>query len=479
MTLARALGLLLIIAGPAFAQDASERFRLATRLYGQGNVTEAMTELTALSKTAPSGPVWMNLAVIHAEQGRPAEAVDAADHALAAPQGLTEKQRERLGVIRGLELQKTGELAIASPVDGTELWLDGTSLGKTPLAQPIRVAAGIAFLVALAPKHEPVAKQLTITAEQRSELALELTPTELAPATVRLETALPGANVYVDDQLVGITPKTKSVVVLPGTRKISVRRDGYLDGEQLITVEAGATVVAKLEPVARQNAPTGQALVVSSEGNVDLTLDGERRGIVFDEKAVDLVGGPHRLLLERSGFLSIDREVTVVPSKTTRVELLFEPTAERRASLASGRKVQRVLGYVGIGVGAAGIIASSILAFGWYPYLDRYWKKQIDLADAELRANKGCAVTMNPAWLTCDQITSLSNDKRKEIARDQSFALIGLAVSAGAVGAGVLSYLLAPELTRYERPLKNPDFIPELGVTVLPGGAAVSAAGRF
>lgn len=477
---ARALGLLLIIAPPAFAQPAeAERFRLATRLFGQGNTVEALAELTALAKTAPRAEVFLNLAVLHRALGHPVESLAAIERALAAPQGLTEKQRERLGVLRGLELQKVGSLAITSPVDGTELWVDGVSVGKTPLAEPMRLEAGSVFLQALAPGHAPVRRELTVTAEQQLDVTLELTPTELAPATVQVKTSLPGALVFVDDELAGPTPGTRSVAVLAGTRKVSLRRDGYLDAEKLVTLEPGATVEVEFEPVARQNAPTGQVLVVSSEGNVDLTLDGQRRGIVFDEKAVDLVGGKHHLLLERSGFLSIERELSVLPATSTRLELLFEPTAERRASLASARGVQRVLGYVGIGVGAAGIIASSILAFGWFPYLDAYWKKQIDLADAELRANKGCAVTMNPAWLTCDQIVTLSNEKRKEVARDQSFALIGLAASVGAVGAGVLSYLLAPDLTRYERPVKDPDFVPELGVTPLPGGAAVSASAKF
>jgi hypothetical protein len=219
--------------------------------------------------------------------------------------------------------------------------------------------------------------------------------------------------------------------------------------------------------------------VVSSEGNVDLTVDGQNRGIVVDEKVVDLVNGRHHLLLERSGFLPIARDVSLPPAAVTKVELVFEPTAERRASLASGRSVQRVLGFIGIGVGAAGLIGTSIYALGWLPFLDRYWKKQIDDADAQLRANKGCAVTMNPAWLTCDQIVSLSTEKRREIARDQSFGLIGLAVSAAAIGAGVLSLVTAPDAARYERPLGNPDFIRKLVVTPLPGGAAVSLGGQF
>jgi hypothetical protein len=40
--------------------------------------------------------------------------------------------------------------------------------------------------------------------------------------------------------------------------------------------------------------------------------------------------------------------------------------------------------------------------------------------------------------------------------------------------------LLAPDLTRFERPISNPDFIQTLTVSVLPeGGAAVGASGRF
>jgi hypothetical protein len=193
-----------------------------------------------------------------------------------------------------------------------------------------------------------------------------------------------------------------------------------------------------------------------------------------------LVPGRHRLVFERGGFFPIRREAWLASSRVQTFDLVFEPTAELRAELTASRALRRIAGFTAIGIGAAGAIASGLYAFGLANVDEAYWKKQVTDFEKQLQTGKGCAQVTDPTVPTCQQNIDLSKRKLVELAQARTIGFVGFATSLVAIAGGIVSVLLAPDLTRFERPISNPDFIQTLTVSVLPeGGAAVGASGRF
>ncbi len=87
-----------------------------------------------------------------------------------------------------------------------------------------------------------------------------------------------------------------------------------------------------------------------------------------------------------------------------------------------------------IGIGAAGAIASGIYAFGLASVDEAYWNKQVTDFERQLQTGKGCAQVTDPTVPTCQQNITLSKQ--------------GFATSLVAIAGGVVSVLLAPDLTR-------------------------------
>lgn len=477
------VALVLVVSAGAWAapnaDDVTQRFELATRLYAQGNTLEALDELERLAKVTELPAVLVDLAIVNAELGRPEESVAVADRLLSKPTTLDAARLARLRTLRDEQRQKLGEVVVTSPVEGVEVSVSGRVVGTTPLAKPVLVRGGKVMLSATAKGHEPLVRELSVPEGGTLEVALELTPTFLNSGVAVVRTATPDATVFADGALVGVTPEVTRLTLPSGPRVLSVRREGYSNAELVVNVPEGAEVAVSLEPIAQPAEETAKLTVTSSEGLVNLSVDGLQRPL-DDTSTTAVVPGRHLLRFERVGFLPIRRDVLLSKYSVRQLSLVFEPTPELREELASSRSLRRIAGFTAIGVGAAGAIASGIYAFGLASIDEAYWKKQVSDYSRQSQTGTGCAKVTDPTVPTCQQNIELSQSKLVELAQARTVGYVGFAVSLGAIAAGVASVLLAPDLSRFDRPTSNPDFIRELSVSVLPeGGAAVAASGRF
>lgn len=480
-----ALALLLLVSAAASAAPApdgelQQRFELATRLYSQGNTLEALDELERLAKSTELPAVLVNLVIVNAELGRPEASVAVADRLLAKPGTLDPARLTRVRAIRDEQRQKLGEVMVTSPVDGVELSLAGKVVGQTPLQKPLLSRSGAVMLMATAKGSEPLFRELTVPAGGTLEVTVELVATTATPGSAAIRTSTPDTTVLVDGQQVGVTPDVAKVPLMPGTRTVSVAREHYSSAELVVKVGEGAEVDVPLEPTAIPAEETAQVAVRSKEGSVTLTVDGLQGGLLEEGSSARMIPGRHRLAFERGGFLPIRREVWLAGGRIQTFELVFEPTPELRAELVSSRSVRRIAGFTAIGIGAAGAIASGIYAFGLASVDEAYWNKQVTDFERQLQTGKGCAQVTDPTVPTCQQNITLSKQKLVELGQARTIGFVGFATSLVAIAGGVVSVLLAPDLTRFERPIQNQDFIQSLAVSVLPeGGASVAAAGSF
>lgn len=129
---------------------------------------------------------------------------------------------------------KKGTLVIQSMTDGARIYVDGELLGKTPMEQPIPMAAGKHKLKATKAGYGTVQLKFTIRPRRRTELQVDLLAFS---GLVKFSCNVDGAEVYVDSKLMGHTPLVRDLVV--GDHAVLIVKDGFNDYETELNVKAG------------------------------------------------------------------------------------------------------------------------------------------------------------------------------------------------------------------------------------------------
>jgi hypothetical protein len=207
---------------------------------------------------------------------------------------------------------------------------------------------------------------------------------------------VPAADVYVDGERVGKTPLEATITVTPGDHRLEVRRVGYVSAVRSVTLQDGAQADLTVDPVvdpavlAREG---GWLAIASSETQAVLTVDGSEVGVLGDP--VEIPAGPHRIHVERGGFLPAERDVDVPRGGTRSLRVVFEPTPETRARYVAAADSRRAWSWGTLGTGL--VVAAAGVAVALY--------EQHELTHA--RADLGAA---DAAWAVggnglCDRST--------------------------------------------------------------------------
>jgi len=106
-------------------------------------------------------------------------------------------------------------------------------------------------------------------ASHRREVETTVETLQSRVGKVAITTSLPGADVTVDDELVGKTPLDEPVLVSIGRRKITALRDGRVTETRFVDVAAGDTVNVALAAGTRNEALT---TTPKTSGKSSLTL---------------------------------------------------------------------------------------------------------------------------------------------------------------------------------------------------------------
>jgi hypothetical protein len=99
------------------------------------------------------------------------------------------------------------------------------------------------------------------TAPHRREVEATIDTLQTRVGKVAISTSAPGADITVDDELVGKTPLDEAVLVSVGRRKITALRDGRVTETRFVDVAAGDTVTVALnaDPRGTPGVPTSPA----------------------------------------------------------------------------------------------------------------------------------------------------------------------------------------------------------------------------
>ncbi|MEM9385261.1 MAG: PEGA domain-containing protein [Pseudomonadota bacterium] len=201
------------------------------------------------------------------------------------------------------------------PAQGVSLSVDGDARGATPL-QVLSVEPGERVFSATAPRYQPAEVTLDIEGLDREQtVRLSLDPDW---ADVAVSSSPPGAEIRVDDEVLGTTPAT--VEVLSGTRQLELKLPGHKRHRQFLQVRAGEPQTLTEVSLA---AADGLVNLRSMPSGALVTVDGRFAG----QTPVELELQPdrsHRVQLSKAGYQPLTQRVSVPSGEERSLQLSLQ-----------------------------------------------------------------------------------------------------------------------------------------------------------
>jgi hypothetical protein len=154
---------------------------------------------------------------------------------------------------------------------------------------------------------------------RRAEPEPEPEPAAASPATIVLIGESPGAEVLVDEQPAGTLPLSAPLTVEPGRHTLRIRRAGYTEYTEVITLgpsesyDVFVDLMALAEVLEVGSTPEGAHVFV------DETFLGDT------PTEVELLGGAHRIRLVLPGYEEVTREIEAVAGTRDRLHVELVP----------------------------------------------------------------------------------------------------------------------------------------------------------
>ena len=247
MSFSRCLVLLLVVSAstsiPAWAAPAraagGDARELAAAQYArgidlakQGLYEAALEQFNQAYATSPHFAVLYNIGQAQIALGRPLAAIEALstylrDGAEKVPLSRREQVRAQIALLEA----KLGELTISTDRPGAAIRVDDRDIGRTPLFQPIRLAAGTHTVTASMPEGARITRVVTLAEAERQRLDLVFAGEApgAAPAAVTAAPAVPPAPAPTDPAVTLVSPlPTRAAAGVPPPRRSAMRRAAYV-----------------------------------------------------------------------------------------------------------------------------------------------------------------------------------------------------------------------------------------------------------
>lgn len=298
---------------------AQEHFEKGLALARTGkNWDEALAEFLESRRVFATRSASRNAAIALRQLGRYAEALELYDSFLSEfADSMPVEQREAFRQERQALLDRVGELDLRVNESGVSVVVDGQERGKTPLAGPLRLDAGVHTLRLSKEGFETYEGQVSVAAGGRRPFEGRLKPEVGMGTLVVVEANGEQLDVVLDAAVVGRTPWQGSVsaglhsVVLRGNRRGTAPRSIEVKLKRKATLTVQAMVLdaeALIEPV-----PADATVFV----NGVFAGNGTWRGL--------LPSGRHRFEVVAPGHLPFRRDMQLGPNSQATVRARLEP----------------------------------------------------------------------------------------------------------------------------------------------------------
>jgi len=164
-------------------ESARRHFKAGLDYYQEGDLNAAVVEFKRAYAAAPNYRLLYNLGQCCRELRRYTEAEQYLERYLdeggsdVAPERKAEVESE-LAKIR----MHIGQVILSASVPNAEFFVDGDSIGKGPLKDPVRVSAGTRRISAAAPGTERITRMVEVIGEEMTRVEIVLPPIPVVSA---------------------------------------------------------------------------------------------------------------------------------------------------------------------------------------------------------------------------------------------------------------------------------------------------------
>jgi serine/threonine-protein kinase len=132
---------------------------------------------------------------------------------------------------------REGYLLISCEPDA-QVYVNGMYRGNAAPSLRLTLPVGLLSVECRAPQHETYLESLRVTAGELSQRSITLREEKGIISLTTTE----GAEFYVDEQLIGVTPIMHPINVAAGTHTLTLKKDGYFTWTSNVTVDADGTL---------------------------------------------------------------------------------------------------------------------------------------------------------------------------------------------------------------------------------------------
>ncbi|MEZ4447662.1 MAG: PEGA domain-containing protein [Polyangiaceae bacterium] len=161
-----------------------------------------------------------------------------------------------------------------------------------------------------------------LTAEDRQQADAIVDTVKQFITDLDLAVNVEGAEVLVDDERIGITPIKGRLTLDVGRRKVTVRKDGYTEQSEMVTVPGGGKMSLAFDLLKEIHRGT---LVVETSETALVSIDGRMVGRGGWQGT--LRSGGHTLRVSAPEMVPFQQEVVIQDDATRKVEVELVPEA--------------------------------------------------------------------------------------------------------------------------------------------------------
>ena len=220
-------------------------------------------------------------------------------------------------------------LTINSTPPGAKVYINSTYKGETPLT--LNLSPGTYEVKLIKEGYQEYTTTVTLSAGESKTLNIDLTP-NYAHLTIKSDPS--GAKVYINGNYKGKTPLTLELE--PRTYDVKLTKQDYEEYTTTVTLSPGEekTISATLTP------EFGFLTVTSEPSGAKVYVDDNYIG----ETPINqykLSTGEHKVKVEKSGYATFTKTITIKPGETTSVKATLTPLKAtlKITSKPSGAKV--------------------------------------------------------------------------------------------------------------------------------------------
>lgn len=172
---------------PAAVSEASQRYDRGLKLYSEGEYRLAVIEFERAYALVPDHRVLYNIGQVRVQLGDYAKARIALERYLKDGAGKISEAREQ-SVKTDLEMLsgRTATLKIDCAVAGAEVFIDGESVGLTPLPEPILMNTGEHNIEIRKADYQTRILRQTLAGKDEGKISVELDKIHVAPVPVAI-----------------------------------------------------------------------------------------------------------------------------------------------------------------------------------------------------------------------------------------------------------------------------------------------------